>query len=326
MNIFEDKIGFDQLAGEVKTLLKKYEDSGHVSDSNIIMFIMDRLKIFGNNVMVDYEDVIPISDFRGMLPSNLYRVNAMFRCRQCEPIKKPCEPCSECGVDDPEDCKPRPYPTAQKMFKWVETNKYRETLTDCDVCEPEIQTTVGCEITYVPEVAKFELRGRIPLSYGKGMMSGMCTDACKGYHDHQSKYQVEIVNKRMLKTSFPEGSIYVQYYGIPLDENNRPMIQNSNKGYVYEHIKYYVVTKILEYIIIENERAIPIYNLMRQNMMETERKAIVDSKVSTFSNESYIRMHARNRLNTEQYFKTRPGANYQVSSSVGKARQGYRKF
>jgi len=306
MNIFEDKIGIDQLISEVQTMLRKYKDSGFVTEANIIAFTMDKLKVFGNNVMVDYEDVVPIADFRGMLPSNLYRVNAMYKCHSCEPIQSPCDPCSSCESEEDNLCKPRPYPVAQKMFKWAETTRYRETENSCENCDSEIETTVGCEMTYVPEVARFRLRGRTPLTFGKGMLSGMCTDECRNCQDRSSKYQVEIMSERMLKTSFPSGSIYVQYYGIPLDENNRPMIQNSNKGFVYEHIKYYVLMKILEYIIIENEQAIPVYQLMSQKAMETARPASVDAKVSTFSNTSYVRMRAQNRRNTEQYFRTRP--------------------
>lgn len=296
MSLFNELISIEVITGEIQKMLKKYKNSGHVTEENVIDFTMDRLKIFGNNVMADFEDVIPISGYNGELPSNVFRINEIYKCHEC----KNCDEFNPCEDDTCDTCKPKPEPMLQKTFKWVETNKYRETHDACDSCEPEIETIVGCERTYIPDIARFKVHGRQPLYLGKMMSSGLCTQSCKGCHHPDSPFRVD-VEGNTIKTSFRDGNIYIQYYGIPLDGQGRPLIQNSKRGFVYEHIKYYVLYKILEYIIIEDETAVTMYRLMRENAELTKRQAVVDAKASTFSNQAYYNLIFANRANTQQY-------------------------
>lgn len=302
-NIFSDYISLDQLIDEISDTLSPYEDTGKITEANIIRFVMDRLRVFGNNIMEEYEDLVEITNHVGDLPINLYRLNSIMMCQKCErpPLVEPCKDWTE---EEIEELRNRPNLYRRNLYKWVETNKYEETYNECNDCDREINETLGVKSEIIPDILRVRLKCPTYLSFGKGILRGSCTDNCRSCCDPHSKHMVDIIENSKLRCSFPDGTLYVNYYGIPIDEDNRPLIVNSQKGYIYEYLTYYVIYKLLQQIIIKDTSAIQLYREFDQLQRESFRKAVVDSKASTFTADAYINIHNENRRRSEKYFKT----------------------
>lgn len=149
------------------------------------------------------------------------------------------------------------------------------------------------------------------------MRSGLCAKSCLSCNDRHSKYAVEIIDGNV-KTNFKEGNLYFQYYGVPIDEEGLPMIHDSKKGLVWQHIKYYVLFKLFEEIQYDDEGAIPFREYNERKMKETVDSAIKDANQSTFSNEAYISLYNRNRMYIERFFRTGPPVhNFLVRNRLG---------
>lgn len=306
MEIFDQYIRLDTLCDEIMTMLKRYKQTGHVTERNIIVATMDCLKKFGNNIMEKFEDLVPIVDYKGVLPGNQYRIRYMVKCKECPP---PCKPCdfkssgAQPNTCNEDRCDSRDMPTVQRFFKWVETNKNVDRYNLCDECNKEIYTVVGCQAEYVPNIKKPRLHFNDVefLRFGKSINRGMCLDSCKTCHNPNSPYHVEISGNQ-LRTNFRDGTIFIDYYGIPVDEDGKLLIINSPNGRLYEHLKYYVLSKLLEYIRIDDEQARQLHLDYYQLADATERAAIVDSVGITFTHDVYRKLINQNRDRYEQYF------------------------
>lgn len=303
---YSDYITIDELVDDINDLLSHYSDTGKITESNIVKFALDRLRVFGNNVMEEYEDLVEVVNHAGTLPDNLYRLNSIVKCRKCDKPLRP-EICKDWTDEEIEKLREkRASLMRRQLYKWVETNKYEEVYNECNDCDREIATTVGGAYELIPDVLKVRISCPELLSFGPGVNKGLCTDSCMGCHNPHSKYHIDVINNRNLRCTFPEATLYINYYGIPIDDDGRPMIKNSSKGYVYENIYYYVAYKILQLIMVVDTSARQLYAEMRQEFKESDRKARVDAKASTFTVDAYIQERNRNRINMERYFDSRP--------------------
>lgn len=298
MDYFSRKIDLDVFVEEIQSTLRKYESTGHVTEDRIIEAVMNRIKFLGSGMMTEQEDLINIKNSVGKLPSNLFSILDICKCK-CIPLCR-CgmttkNPCGE-TIETPTAIRPlQPHP--QRVHKFITTNKYDEAYKECTTCHAQIDTSFKTEYEFIPDVCRVNACDREDLSLGGSFLKEhkmCCVSSC-------AKYKAELSDK-LLKTTFAEGTVYIKYLGIPLDEDRRPLILDSEQGAIYEHLRYFTLARILEYIQFEDESAYRQYSDMLVMSNNTTRAAIADAKASSFTNKAFVKLWNTRRKNTEKYF------------------------
>ena len=80
---------------------------------------------------------------------------------------------------------------------------------------------------------------------GRNTERSMCTNDCLARGVKDSEYSINIKGQT-LYANFESGSLYLEYYALPADEDGVPIIPHTENGYLEEYIEYLLKTKLLE--------------------------------------------------------------------------------
>lgn len=188
-----------------------------------VAYVMEQL---GQGVFQECEAMIPIKDRKGKLPENLKRLHAMYK---CTPTFRPTQSINE-----------------QKPWVYM----YQTEITkECkNKCKFEHKHEGDTKVV----IRTFVNGDEVSVGYGNPVLlrlspnvrnSDLCTKDCpslfKGCPD-----EVTIDDNRTIHTVFDNDSIFMQYYGLPMDENDLPMIPVQED--VERAVEYYIYSQLFE--------------------------------------------------------------------------------
>lgn len=280
----------DSLIAEVKSDFSKYADAGLIDEDSMYRDIILGLKKFGNDIMELHETVVEVKDGFAELPENFY---SLYLAALCKPLGYK----NTCGSDDE-------FHDLQDSYFYTERVKYDRKWSECGSCCDELTESVIRENFYFKSkrLAEFYYHQPQLLSLGKTFNKNNCHASCRNKLVHDNPNQIVIVKYR-LQANFNEGDIYMQYYGLPLDEDGNIDIPESKNGHLEEYLEYRLKRKIAERLIgnVEGPGMSQMYTVYMGQETKSLKNASNELKMRSITPTSMQRLKRINRLESLQF-------------------------
>jgi hypothetical protein len=226
----------EALIAEVRNDFKKYSDAGLIDQTSLYRDIEIGLKRFGNDIMEVHETVLEVKEGYAKLPNNFF---SLYIAYECEPLGFRT---NEVVIDDLQNS----YIYKERV---TTSNKWKE----CDACCQEQQENIIRENLYFrnQNVEFYYYRPKL-LSLGRTFKKNACHTNCRNKYVKDNPNEIVIIGTT-LQANFKEGDIYMQYYGLPVDENGNIDIPETKNGHLETYLEYYLKRRIAERLLGNND-------------------------------------------------------------------------
>lgn len=223
-----------QLLAEILTELKKYDESGLIDYKSVNRWIRNELKRFGGNLMQMTEKVLRVENGIATLPDNFF---SLYFAVKCKP---------EAHVFE-EGCKE----SVQSSYFW------KQRIEETYEWDNASNSHKGVDYKFIEErvvfkdaIVKFKYSNPILLKPIKGVKRDVLAKSCKNLQKFHSPYEFNIVGEKV-QFNFSEGDVYIQYYGLPTDEDGDLIIPDSRN--LQEYLIAYCKRKIMEMVWMNDD-------------------------------------------------------------------------
>ena len=282
-----------QIIAEVESIFPQYADAGLIDKIAITNKIISALKKFGNNIMIKREGFLTVKGGKAELPKDYWHLLVAVKCEPFE-IKTT----------------PEFHETLLDSFfyrqRTEERNVWNLTL---DAYVPEDTTTIREEFVFKRAKADFTYR---PVNHLK-LVKAFKRDTCAKDSPYKSAdfarnspYEVNIYN-RHLQTNFVTGHIYMQYYGLPTNDEGEIIVPDTQHDELKEFLIYLAQEEVLYRVLMSDDdpNVGNKFSLVKQLTEDARQLAYTETKMEALGNwkEEFIR---RKRLQTQAYDRLLP--------------------
>lgn len=243
------------------------KDNPQLLDENsIARWVYLELRGFGRNVMTQYEDVVHINNFRGEMPDNFASLNLAVYC-EADFVSYPK------GVDP-----------IKVQTRLIGERITMPEITLCEDCTP-IEDTTRCGERII-ENLYLDATERIDVHYknynyvklGPDLVRSHCSTDCINRNVKDSPYSINIKGTTIY-SNFKKGSLYVRYYGLPMDEDCLPVIPDTPNKFLEKYLEVNVKRRILEDAMLSKDSTNQqtIFNWLVQQELDLYNKAKADT-------------------------------------------------
>lgn len=278
-----------QFIAELTSDLRQYDESNLISYRSLDLWLQTSIKRFGNNIMVPSDKVLKVENGRADLPENFWKLDLAVKC-------------------DPEGVK-----LISGDIKSVITNDtYKTRLEENYVWDNQSNTHVKKDYTQITEVVYMEnnvvnytYNNPVVLKLTKGMNKESCAKTCINIQNkftHSSPWEINILNNK-IQTNFIKGYIYIQYAGLPVDEDGDLVIPESPNGLLQEYLMYHCKAKLLENLMGNGDEANlrNMYDLYARKEREFFSLAMSEVKFMGLSHDWDVKMKNKMRRHTMKF-------------------------
>lgn len=219
----------DELISELRAKPFFKDNPNLIDEATIYRLVFFALRAFGTNVMTLKEEVVSIDDFRGDLPSDFGRLSlAVF--------------CKTSGYNILQGSKDH----LMGSYIWTEKLERGECSID-NACDMEKGKCIVERHYFNDGAGEVEIYYSNPqyVKIGRGVLNGGCTDNCVNRSVKNSPYAIDIMGTK-IQANFRKGKIFLEYYGLPQDEDGVPIIPNTKYGHLERYIEKHVFRQLLE--------------------------------------------------------------------------------
>lgn len=277
----------DDIIAKVKRDFQKYTDAGLVDEDELYRDLIFALKKFGNDVTYLQETVVEVVDGYATLPKSFF---SLYLAYLCEPHGFVCQ--------DVE------FHDLQSSHYYVERTKKNSHWNQCDACCEETSTSYVRENVYFKSGrVEFLYKNPTLLKLGKAFKKDSCHKDCRNKIVRDNPNEI-VINNFKLQANFNEGYIYLQYYGLPLDDEGNIEVPESANGHLELYIEYYLKRRLTEVLMGNNDAQglSNLYPVFSQHEQINLRKASNELKMKNINLKRLgQRMHRLNRLESLQY-------------------------
>ena len=259
-----------------------------VDEASIARWVFLKLKNFGRNVMDKYERVIHVDNYRAELPENFA---SLFLAVFCEPHL----------ISMPEDTEP--LRVQSRLYAEKISCPEESICTDClPTCKEGSCVDRVVENLYLDPTTNVNVLYRNPVyvKIGSDLIRSQCEANCINRHVKDSPYSMNIKGKTVY-ANFKKGAIYLQYYGLPMDDNCLPVIPITPNGYLEEYLEYYVKRKILEDAMLSDDTTNKQYIYSSYIQQETDLHAKAKADTSKIDMVALFKAMGNNRFRMRKY-------------------------
>lgn len=274
------------LIEEIKSDFSKYSDAGLIDEISIQRDIEKGLKRFGNDVMELQETVIQVTNGFANLPEGFF---ALYIAYLCEPLGYSTNKVS------------KPYIVESNFF--IERTQRKSNWNSCDPCCVEEEEKVITETLYLNDnKVDFHYKNPRLLRLGKSFNKTKCHEKCRNKFIWECPEEI-VINNNTLYANFDEGNIYMQYYGLPLDEDGEIDIPNTPNGHLDTYLEYFIKRRLAERLLGNNDAVglSNLYSIYKQEEQIALRNASNELKMSKLTPKSFKRMKRINDLERLKY-------------------------
>ena len=264
------------------------DNSQLVDEASIARWVFLKLKNFGRNVMDKYERVIHVDNYRAELPENFA---SLFLAVFCEPHL----------ISMPEDTEP--LRVQSRLYAEKISCPEESICTDClPTCKEGSCVDRVVENLYLDPTTNVNVLYRNPVyvKIGSDLIRSQCEANCINRHVKDSPYSMNIKGKTVY-ANFKKGAIYLQYYGLPMDDNCLPVIPITPNGYLEEYLEYYVKRKILEDAMLSDDTTNKQYIYSSYIQQETDLHAKAKADTSKIDMVALFKAMGNNRFRMRKY-------------------------
>lgn len=213
---------------EIKADFRKYVDAGLVDEASMYRDLEIALKKFGNNINELNETVIEVENGKAILPDNF---SSLYIAYLCEPLGYTTKVKKE---------------HLQDSNFFIERTERKYNWKSCDPCCIDEEEKVITEKLYFEEhEVDFHYKNPTLLKLGKTFNKNACHDKCRNKYVRESLSEI-IINRKVLHANFDCGHIYLQYYGLPIDDEGNLVITETFNGELESYLEYYLKERLVE--------------------------------------------------------------------------------
>lgn len=278
-----------RLVAEILTELKKYDESGLIDYKSLNRWIKNELKRFGNNVMQLTETVLRVENGIADLPENFF---SLYFAVKCTPESYQFEEGCKENLQSSHFWTQR----LENTYEWDnQSNSHKNT--NFKLIEERIvfkdNTTV-----------RFKYNNPILLKPVKGIKKDSIAVKCKNLNINNSPYEFNIVGEKM-QFNFTDGDVYIQYYGLPLDQSDDLLIPDSRN--LEEYLIAYCKRKIMEIIWLNDDDTNLVNKLQFLQQEEARLYGLAQTEVKFNALGNWAQKIKRNNiLETNKYERMFP--------------------
>lgn len=289
----------DELFAKIKKFANSFDSQNLIDESDFYDYIVDILDDLGVAVYRECEAVIQVKNFKAKLPCNFKYWYAGYKTHH-----------GDFGFT--------PSINEQKPWIYYQDNEISQVCPDnlgncCIDCQPgkEVGKTKIVIRTFV-NGDNFEecFHNPLPLVLSPNVKDRCAPHAMKQIRTHWN--EVTIDDQHWLHTKFEHDHIYLQYYGLPYDDNFLPMIPDVSQ--ISHAIEYYIYKMLLEKWYL-NDTVPNIGQKLQYFSMEANTKfaeAEYYVKLPSFRRmiQSIRTMRSKQKFYQFAFDKTKVGADY----------------
>lgn len=277
----------EYLIEEIKSDLSKYDDAGLIDEQSLNRDIIKGLRRFGNDVCTLQEDVIEVINSKAILPESFFSLYVAYH---CVPY----------GYDGTKVT--RPGEVSSDFF--IERTENNSKWNSCDPCCVETEEKIITERVFVnmDTSVDFYYNNPLPMKLGKSFNKKNIHNKCRNKLIQESPYEI-VINNLTVHTNFKEGSIYLQYYGLPTDEEGEIDIPDTANGHLDTYLEYFLKRRTAERLIGNNDAVglTNLYTIYNQQEQISLRNASNELKMKSLTPKAFKRMKRSLDLTTLQY-------------------------
>jgi len=212
----------------------QYEESGLVDYISLRRWIKSEMKRFGNNIMVMGETIMHVQNNKAKLPDNFWQIYL--------------------GVN----CEPAGYVIEGDKNVVQNSLFFKERIEGTQEWDNMNESYVGKDFTYVREDLVFK-NAKVSMYYKNpqflrlkpGFNKSVCAPGCMNVRDLVVDQRVDTIDivGDYINTNYKEGVIYMQYRGLPADEDGNIIIPETQHNRLQEYLLYYCRMRILEDVV-----------------------------------------------------------------------------
>lgn len=279
----------DQLMAEITSGgFAQYEESGLINPIDLRTWIRNELKRFGGNLTDRQEILLHVKDSKAKLPFEFWQLYAAYQCE----------------IDKYE--KQDPSNVLQNSFF------YRERIEGISEWDNGNETYDNQTTKYIREdfyfhdaKATFYYSQPTLLTLMKGFKKSLCNSECPNLRQTVVGTNTNQINIKhdYLYTNFIEGTIYMQYDGLPTDEDGNLIIPDTQHNRLQEYLVYYCRTRILENLVVgdDDSSKINLLNYFDQKTKEAFGLAMTEVKMEALGQDWKRVVRNKQRQQTLKY-------------------------
>ena len=271
----------------VNEFISEFKADNSASDSqnlidelSIYNWLLFAMRQFGANIMTLCEDVVQVKKNRATLPDNFCQLYIAYLCNP-----------KGYHVD------PKDRAVVQNSFQWTERIERSSKWNSCDPCCKQEEEKIITERVMMDTCpVEFYYECPTSLCLGKSMKKNACHAKCRNLIVRDNPNEITI-NEKTLYANFKEGSIYYQYYGLPIDEEGVLYIPDVGKNTLIEYLRYYVSMRFYERLLANKDdtNVTTLFNYYVRKEEDFRGRALTDTKFSKLTPKSFRRLKAKNR-------------------------------
>jgi len=275
-----------KLIAEILTELKKYDEAGMIDYRSLNRWIISEMKNFGYNIMQLTEKIVKVENGRAELPENFYSLALVVKCTPENYSFE--EGCKEC---------------VQSSYFWKQR---LETVYEWDNGS---ESHIGKDFKLIEErvvnkdaTVTIRYSNPVRLRPSKNMKRDLIADKSPNLQQFRSEFEFTLQGN-YLNVNFKDGDLYLQYYGLPLNEDNELEIPDNRN--IQEYLIAYCKRKIFQMIWDNGE---DVQNRLQFYIQESERLkglAMTSAKMEALGSDwwkNIKRNNLRNVLKFERMF------------------------
>jgi len=247
----------NEFIAEIESDFRSFSDSGSLDRVSIKRWVTNEMKIFGDNGLELKEQFLTVKNSAAELDPS-------FRSLKLALKVKPYGKKIKGELDE-----------LQNSFIYkrrIEHGAYfdeinMEYVTDCRTKIIEDVITIG------NSSAHFYYNKPEWLSLTKGIKKDKIAPTCMNLHPSiRNTYENQInITGNILNTNFSDGSVYIQYYGFPTDEDGELVIPDTKIGALEKYLEAYVKSRIAENLIADNQNPQALGQLLQMYRVDAEK-------------------------------------------------------
>lgn len=251
-----------ELIAEIQSELPTYAQD--INKVTVKTNVVQSLRIFGNNIAELKETVVTVKNSSVFLPADFKSLKIALKIEGTECDNK-CDKVRNSYIYKERIENPAWYDEINQVY--------------VTTCNPKIITE---KIIINGESVNFKHKYQW-LSVVKGVKKDSFAVDCLNLHPSiRDSYSHEInITNGTLNTNFKDGLIYIQYYGLPTDEDGDIIIPEITTGDILQYVKMIVKVQLSEYLIANNLNPVGIVQLYpnwKQELVRLKAAALTEAK------------------------------------------------
>lgn len=264
---------------EIKADLSDYDGVGLIDDISIFRWVLTTLSDFGQNIQDLHQITVKVKKGRALLPDNFSSLKFAGLC-EFEGIYE-----NDIIISD-------------RDYQWIERDERIIGYNDCSpCCYNKEDKVITQRVVSSVKLSEARFKEPIPLKLGKYIQRDSCASDCANFG---IKSDLEItIREKTLRANFDEGTIYMIYYGTPVDEEGEFIIPDIGHSALIEYLEYFVKSKIFEKMLANNDATniTQLFQYYVQKSREAKDIAYGVTKFLRLTPESFNRLKMKNRRN-----------------------------